>query len=119
MSSFPGSAWERGANRPTIPPPAPFRRTPMRLIVSALCLLLVLPATRGDTADELLAQAVAALKKGRADEALTLANKVIAADAKNAQAYHVRGAAHDAQRKFKEAADDFTKAVELNPKRSE
>lgn len=86
----------------------------MHMIVATL-VLFVLQA-RADTTDDLLAQAAAALKKGNAEEALTLASKAIAADAKNARAHYVRGAAHDGLRKFKEAVDDFTKAFELDPK---
>lgn len=85
----------------------------MHMIVATLVLFIL--QARG-AADDLLAQAAAALNKGQAQEALTLANKAIAADAKNAQAHYVRGAAHDALRQFKEAVDDFTKALALDPK---
>src|SRR5262249_521759 len=88
----------------------------MRVIVTALLLFLPLTEVRADSVDELLAKTAAALKKQQADEALALANKAIAADSKNAQAYYYRGLATDRQRKFKESLDDFSKAIELNPK---
>jgi lipoprotein NlpI len=91
----------------------------MRLLLTTLFLFSLAAHARADTVDELLAQAAAALKKGKTDDALILANKAIAADAKNAQAYYLRGAAHDQQRKFKEAVEDFSKTIELNPKAAE
>lgn len=88
--------------------------------MSAAALALVLTMSpvlfSADSADELLAKAVVALKKGQAAEAVKLADQAIAADAKNSQAYYLRGLAHDAQREFKRSLEDFTKALELNPK---
>ena len=88
------------------------------MLAAALALVLTMsPVLSGaESADELLAKAVAALKKGQAAEAVKLADQVIAADAKNSQAYYLRGLAHDAQREFKKSLEDFSKALELNPK---
>ncbi len=88
----------------------------MRSTLATLCLLLPLNPALADTVDELLDKAAAALKKGRADEAVALADKAITTDAKSERAYYLRGVAHDQRREFKKSLDDFSKTVELNPK---
>jgi lipoprotein NlpI len=90
---------------------------------AALCLLCVaagflqIPAARGaDTVDDLLRAATAALNRGKADEALALADKAVAQEPKNAQAHLFRGLAHEALRQHAEAVADFDRAIALDPK---
>jgi lipoprotein NlpI len=72
-----------------------------------------------ETVDDLLKAAQAALKKGQPDDARTLAGKAIALDPKEARAYLLRGAAHEALRQHAEAIADFDKTLVLDPKAAE
>jgi lipoprotein NlpI len=82
----------------------------------ALCLFLILPlVARADTPKELLEKAKAALQKNERTEALKLVEQAIAADAKNADAFSLRGEVRMANRQFDKAAADYSQALELNP----
>ena len=67
-------------------------------------------------AAELLSQARAAYQKGNTDEALALATKAIAAEAKNSQGYLLRGQVHEANRRHAEAVADFDQVLKLDPR---
>jgi lipoprotein NlpI len=77
--------------------------------------LLVAAQSAGD----LLDRAEAALKKGRAKEALALADEAVGKAPDSARARLVRGVAHEALREHKEAVADFDKAIDLDPKLAE
>lgn len=90
------------------------------------CLVVVLsparasaPATVTDAADELLQMAAAALERGQAEEALSLAGKAVARDPKSATAYYVRGLAQGALQRHAEAVADFDHSLVLDPKAAE
>src|SRR5262245_30499591 len=70
----------------------------------------------GPSADELLDAASAALKQGKAKEALALADKAVALDPKATRAYVVRGSVRDALEQHAEAVADFRNAIRLDPK---
>jgi lipoprotein NlpI len=72
-----------------------------------------------DTPTGLLEKAREAFKRGKPDEALTLADKAIALDPKNASAFLVRGVAHALLRKPNDAIADFSKAIALDPDAAE
>jgi lipoprotein NlpI len=79
-----------------------------------------LPVLAGRNADEdYLQQARRALIRNEAEVALRLAGKAIAANPKDARAYLVRGAAHEALRKHAEAVADFDKCLERDPRCAE
>ncbi len=71
------------------------------------------------SADELLAQARAALTRGQGEAALGLADRAVALAPQNAQVYVTRGAARELLKQHAEAVADFTRAVELDPKLAE
>jgi lipoprotein NlpI len=75
--------------------------------------------TSADSTDDWALKAKAALANGKVEEALKLADQAIAADGKNAQAYFLRGSAHEVLEKHAEAITDFTKAITLDPKSSD
>jgi lipoprotein NlpI len=94
----------------------------MRLVTLVGVVLLVLASaapSRGETVEELLEKAGAALKDGRPDEALKYAEKAVAAAPKNAAAHLTRGAAHEQLREHAEAVADFGRAIEIDPKLAE
>lgn len=78
-----------------------------------LAALLVGSAT---AADDLLAAAKQALDGKKYEEAIALADQAITAEPKNAQAYLVRGLAHESLAKHAMAVKDFSRVTELNPK---
>jgi lipoprotein NlpI len=93
---------------------------PRQLLVGAVVLLLSpRSAQPAGTDDKHLLAAVALLEKGEAKEALRLVDKVIARDARNSQAYLVRGHIHDALAQYRQAVKDYGRAVELDPKRAD
>jgi lipoprotein NlpI len=73
-------------------------------------------AAHADPVDETLRDARGALKMGKTDEALALANKAVEAAPRKADAYAVRGAVYEALHKHAEAVADFDKALDLDPK---
>jgi lipoprotein NlpI len=73
----------------------------------------------GQTAGDLLDRAEAALKNGKAKEALALADEAVGKAPDSARARLVRGVAHEALREPKEAVADFDKALALDPKLAE
>jgi lipoprotein NlpI len=81
--------------------------------------LLLVPAARCDTADDLREQALALWKKGEKDKAVEVATKAIAADPKNLRGYLLRGSLYEALRKHDEAVVDFDKCLELDPQCAE
>lgn len=76
----------------------------------------LLPARAEEPAADLIRQARTALKNRKAAEALTLADRAVAADPKSAPAYLVRGIAHEVLEKHNQAVADFSQAIALNPK---
>jgi lipoprotein NlpI len=70
-------------------------------------------------AEDLLDRAAAALEKGRAKEALALADEAVGKAPTSARARFVRGVAHSALRQPKEAVTDFDKALDLDAKLAE
>ena len=74
------------------------------------------PASAEEPVDDLIRQARDALKSRKADEALALADRAVAADPRNAQAYFVRGVANEALEKHERAVADFSKTIALDPK---
>jgi lipoprotein NlpI len=86
-------------------------------VLVALGLFGTVCSIRGaDKVDELLQSAAAALKDGKADEALALAEKAVAQAPKDARAHLFRGLAHEALRQHAEAIADFDRAIALDPK---
>jgi lipoprotein NlpI len=71
-------------------------------------------AARVGDVPELLAKARVALTTHRPDEALAQAGKAIALDDKNAEAYFLRGRAHEELRQHEKAIVDFDKAIALD-----
>ena len=69
-----------------------------------------------DDLEPLLVEARKALREGRADEAVKFADRAVAADGKNAEAYYLRGTARDALGKHAQAVQDLSRAIELRPK---
>src|SRR5262249_43195509 len=74
------------------------------------------PAKADDGVEELLRKAGTALRAGKTDEALALADKAVEADPKSARAYAFRGSLYEALRRFPAALADLDRAVELDPK---
>jgi lipoprotein NlpI len=99
----------------------------MRFLASVPC--MILPCTllvlgvpmasspaQEKSADDLLARARKAAMAGKVEEAVDLATKAIAADAKNPAAHVLRGQLYAAQRKHEPAVADFDAAIKLAPK---
>jgi lipoprotein NlpI len=85
-----------------------------------LLLLVAVPVSGGtESAKELLAKAQKALDGNKAEEAITLTDKAIALDPKNAFTYFLRGQAKDKAGKLEGAVMDFTRVLELDPKAAE
>jgi lipoprotein NlpI len=91
-------------------------RTAIPGIVLGVLLTSFLPARAEDTVDDLIRLAREALKNRKADEALALADRAVAADPKSAPAYYVRGLAHEALDRHDRAVADFGKTIALDPK---
>lgn len=70
----------------------------------------------GESARELLDQAVRAANQGKFEQAVELAGKAIDLDPKAADPYQFRGLVHFRAGKIKESITDFDKFIELNPK---
>jgi lipoprotein NlpI len=87
----------------------------MRYVLPVLLALTMAGGTRAETAEELLKAARAALTKGETDEALRLANKAITLDAKNAEAFLLRGTIHEVLQHHAEAVADFDQCIQLSP----
>jgi lipoprotein NlpI len=71
-----------------------------------------------DKVQTLLDEAAKALKAGKLDDALKLANQAITLAPKEPRAYLLRGIVHAARRKHADAIADFDKSLELDPKLS-
>lgn len=84
--------------------------------VAIVLLLLGVPVDEKDDLDKLLAKGREALRVGKIDDALTLANQAIERAPKDARAYFLRGIVRAAARKPADAVADFDKCVELDPK---
>jgi lipoprotein NlpI len=95
-------------------PPSAFRFV-FALLVSGVSVLLA----RGDTVEDYLQQARRALMNKEADRAVELAGKAIAADAKDARGYLLRGIGYEVLRQHDKAIADFTRCIERDPKRAE
>lgn len=84
----------------------------------ALLLVLwtaVLTAQDAERAAALLDQARTAFEQGKTDEALKLAGEAIAADEKGLRAYTVRARMYELLSRYREAVDDLTTALKLDP----
>jgi lipoprotein NlpI len=69
--------------------------------------------------NELVKQARVALAAGKTAEALALADKAVAADASNAEAFLFRGLLHEDSERHLQAVADFGIVIELNPQAAE
>jgi lipoprotein NlpI len=87
---------------------------PTALAVLTLCGLLA-PKCRGESPEELLKQARAALAKGDNEAVVSLAGKAIVLDPQAALAYQLRGQAQFKLARFIESVADFDKFLELRP----
>jgi lipoprotein NlpI len=92
-------------------------RLPILLTVTVLAALTACAAAQ--RGDDLLKAVAQALAQGKSEEALALAEKAVAADAKSPQTYLARGMVYEALQKHAEAVADFSKAIELDPKAAE
>lgn len=95
----------------------PYRvyRFVLALFLAGVCVLVA----RGDTAEDYLQQASRALKNKEAEKAVKLADQAIAANAKDARGYLLRGAGYEMLRRHDKAIADFTRCIERDPKRAE
>ena len=73
---------------------------------------------RGDSVEDYLQQARRALMDKQAEKAVELADKAIAADAKDARGYLLRGSGYEVLRQHDKAIADFTHCLKLDPKRA-
>jgi lipoprotein NlpI len=85
------------------------------LLATALVLLAPLPGQAGESSDDLLKAAGRAFNKGQTKEALALADKAVALGPKKPRPYLVCGQLRDAAGQYREAVQDFTRAIELDP----
>lgn len=69
--------------------------------------------------DELLAESRQAFERGESKQAVELADRAVAADAKSVRAVYVRGLLHEAMREHRRALADFNRALELNPRHAD
>jgi tetratricopeptide (TPR) repeat protein len=74
------------------------------------------PEQGSGSVEDLLAQAVDYVAKGRADEAIAACTAALRLDPKLARAYVIRCEAYDLKRDFKQAMRDVTEALRLDPK---
>ncbi|HMC63788.1 MAG TPA: tetratricopeptide repeat protein, partial [Gemmataceae bacterium] len=89
------------------------------LVLATFTLLGMARSAPADAGPALLRAAKNALAKGELDRALTLVDKSISKDPKNAEAYLVRGIIHESQQRHKEAVADFDQAIKLDRKLAE
>jgi lipoprotein NlpI len=73
----------------------------------------------GETGKDLLDAAARAFARGETKQALALADKAVARAPKDPRAHFVRGQIHDALAGYREAVNDYSRAVELDPKLAE
>jgi lipoprotein NlpI len=92
------------------------RTTILGILIGGLLAAGLLASLTEETVTVLLRQAQEALKNRKADEALALADRAVAVDPKSAQAYFVRGVAHEMLDKHDRAVAEFSKTIELDPK---
>ncbi len=85
----------------------------MKILIPLL--LVIGGAAAAQTADDLLKEANAAVKAGKTEEALTLAQKAVAKDPRNADALLLRATLYEATDHYKEALADLTRLLELDP----
>jgi lipoprotein NlpI len=89
----------------------------MRFLIAACAVAgLVLPAARAQTVDELLDRALAALKDNRPKDALVLAGKAVAKDARGTRALTFRAELHTRLANHADAARDYDRVIALDPK---
>ena len=72
-----------------------------------------------ETSKELVEKGREQLDKGNSDKALEYANKAIAGDSKNIDAYLLRGFCFISKKDFIKAIEDFTKSIEIGPNNPE
>lgn len=101
--------------------PARSKRTlsPVRFLNAILCSLLVLTPLSAlaqlNSVTDLLQKARTAFETGKNEEALSLAQKAIGLEPKNAQTYYTRGRLYEAMRQYEKAIADFDQVLKLNP----
>lgn len=95
-------------------PPSTLRCLFALLIVGFSVLL-----AHGDTAEDYLKQARRALQDKKADKAVELADKAIAANPKDASGYLLRGVGYEMLRQHDKAIADLTRCLERDPKLAE
>jgi lipoprotein NlpI len=83
-------------------------------ILAALAFGVAASASMGDDPNT---QARVALREKQLERAIELASQTLQADAKNAEAYLIRGMAREQARQFEQAIADLNRAVELKPTR--
>jgi len=94
----------------------------MRILLPVFFLLLVntFPSKADDEAIKMAAKLVddagALFEKGKAKEAIEVANKAIKLDPKNPAAHYVLGSAHLSLRQNDDAVREFREVIRLNPK---
>ncbi len=69
--------------------------------------------------DEMLFQARVAKSNNKADEAMALANKAIAAEPNNPRTYYLRGALFESAKQHEQAIADYNEVIRLEPKASQ
>jgi lipoprotein NlpI len=90
-----------------------------RVTLTFLSVLVFAPGILGQEKDQvarLIGRCRAALKDGKPEDAMKLADQAVEAGPKEPRAYLARGVVHESQRRHKEAIADFTKCIELDPK---
>lgn len=85
----------------------------------AVILCLALVAGDEPAVAELLEKARLALKQGKADAALRLANQAVEREPKDPLLRLFRGSIHEALRQHEQAIADYSQAIQLDPKRAE
>jgi tetratricopeptide (TPR) repeat protein len=83
-----------------------------KLLTVSLLLLTILGCT---SSDQYVEQARILLKEEKTQEAISLLNKAIDADADNVDAFNMRGVAYFERKEFGNALLDFEQAVKLDP----
>src|SRR5262249_49746541 len=90
------------------------------LIASSGLLLGQTTLGKGDgEVDRLLQKGTAALRAGKAEEALALANRVFTVAPHESRAHLLRGSVYATQRRHQEAIADFTACLQFDPKLAE
>lgn len=92
-----------------------------RILVAGLlaCLTASVLHAEEKSVDELLAEARQAFEQGESKQALELADRAVASDAKSVRAVYVRGLLHEALRNHSQAMADFNRALQLNPRHAD